>query len=96
MPNLTDQSTVTREALDAVRDALDIPHAATVGEQETRDRILVERAGHAVVMLQSILGGDTFDPAWSIAYLREQLAKHPAAGYKTWAERVAELDAAAS
>lgn len=96
MPNLTDQSTVTREALDAVRDALDIPHAATVGEQETRDRILVERAGHAVVMLQSILGADTFDPAWSIAYLREQLAKHPAAGYKTWAERVAELDAAAS
>lgn len=92
MPNLTD----AREALEAVREALDVPHAATVGDQEIRDKILVERAGHALVMLQGILGGDTSDPAWSVAYLREQLAKHPATGYRTWAERVAELEAAAS
>jgi hypothetical protein len=25
--------------------------------------------------------------------MREQLAEHPATGYKTWAEQVAELDA---
>jgi hypothetical protein len=77
-----------------VLEALDIPHAATAGDQETRDKILTERAGHAVVMLKSILGGDTFDPAWSVGYLRERLAGHPATGYRTWAERMAELDAA--
>jgi hypothetical protein len=31
-----------------------------------------------------------------VAYLRERLAEHPAEGYKTWDERVAELDAARS
>ena len=43
-------------ALAAIAEALDIPHGATAGDQETRDRILLERAGHAVVMLRSILG----------------------------------------
>jgi len=46
-------------------------------------------------MLQGILGRDPIaDVAWSTAYLRERLAEHPATGYKTWVERVAELDAA--
>ena len=81
-----------RDALAAVLEALDIPHAATVGERRTRDAILVERAGHARAMLVGILGGD--DVPWSAAYLRARLAEHPAEGYKTWAERIAELDAA--
>lgn len=53
--------------------------------------------GRAVVMLQSILDGDhpIPDAAWSVAYLRARLAEHPATGYKTWDERMAELDAAA-
>jgi len=29
-----------------------------------------------------------------VEYLRARLAEHPAVGYKTWDERVAELDAA--
>jgi hypothetical protein len=29
-----------------------------------------------------------------MAYLRERLAEHPAEGYKTWDERVIELEAA--
>jgi hypothetical protein len=83
------------DALAAVREALDIPNAATVGDQETRDAILVERARHAVVMLAAILDGDApLGIPWSVAYLRARLAEHPAAGYKTWDERVAELDAA--
>lgn len=83
------------DALRAVREALDIPHAATVGDDETRAKILDERTGHAVAMLQGILGRDTTpDIPWSVGYLREQLAKHPAEGYKTWDERMAELDAA--
>jgi len=94
-------STITldaRELLDAlvvVREALDVPNGATVGDQEARDAILIERAGHAVVMLQGILGGDaTPDIPWSVAYLRARLAEHPAEGYRTWDERVAELEAA--
>ncbi|MGH3193113.1 MAG: hypothetical protein ACRDOL_38860 [Streptosporangiaceae bacterium] len=83
------------DVLRAVREAIGIPHGATVGDQEVRDAILVERAGHAAVMLAGILGADaTVDIPWSVAYLREQLAKHPAVGYKTWDERAAELEAA--
>ena len=83
------------DALRAVREALGIPHAATVGDQEVRDAILVERAGHAVAMLDGILGKDPFpDVSWSVAYLRARLAEHPATGYKTWEARVAELEAA--
>ena len=86
-----------RDALEAVREALDIPHAATVGDEDTRTPILLERIGHAVVMLRSILDDDRAghpDIPWSVAYLRARLAEHPAQGYKTWAERMAELDAA--
>jgi hypothetical protein len=84
-----------REALEAVRDALDIPHAATVGEQRVRDAILIERAGHAAVMLNAILDGEHPAPdiGWSAAYLRARLAEHPAAGYRTWQQRMAELGA---
>jgi hypothetical protein len=82
-----------RDALAAVFEALDIPHGATVGDQEIRDRILLERAGHARVMLASVLDPDRAghpDVEWSVGYLRARLAEHPATGYKTWQERVAE------
>lgn len=82
------------DALRAVLEALDIPNAATVGDQRTRDKILVERADHARLMLRTVLGHDTHDPAWAIEYLRARLAEHPVTGYKTWDERMAELDAA--
>ncbi|HEX5292723.1 MAG TPA: hypothetical protein VFX25_27955 [Streptosporangiaceae bacterium] len=77
-------------------EAIDIPHGATTGDQEARDRLLVERAGHAVVMLRDLLRRqmDPDDALWGIGYLRDRLAEHPATGYKTWAERMAELDAA--
>lgn len=84
------------DALYAVWQALDIPNAATAGEQVDRDRILIERARHVVIMLAAILGDEHPhpDPAWSVAYCRARLAEHPAAGYQTWDERAAELDAA--
>ena len=67
------------DALAAVREALDVPNGAIMGDQQTRDAILIERAGHAVVMLQGILGRDaTPGISWSVAYLRAQLAEHPA------------------
>jgi len=86
------------DALAAVREAIDIPHSATVGDQEVRDAILVERVGHAVAMLGGIFdriedGRDTMI-TWSADYLRARLAEHPATGYKTWNERMAELETA--
>jgi len=84
-----------RDALEAVRDALDIPHAATNGDDEIRARILDHRVAEALVMLRGILREDTpADVAWSAAYLRDRLAEHPAAGYETWDEAVAETRAA--
>jgi hypothetical protein len=82
------------DALGAIREAIDIPYAATVGDDETRAKILDQRLGHAVAMLQGILSDDPIaDVSWSVAYLRERLAEHPATGYRTWGERVAELEA---
>ena len=84
-----------RDALEAIREALDIPYAATVGDEEIRAKILDHRLGHAVAMLRGVLAEDiAADVPWSVAYLRAQLAKHPAEGYKTWDERMAELGAA--
>jgi hypothetical protein len=85
----------SRETLEAVLEALDIPHAATVGDDEIRAKILEHRLGHTVVMLKSVLREEhpTPDIPWSVAYLRTRLAEHPAPGYKTWAARVAELEA---
>ncbi len=82
------------DALRAVLEALDIDSGATVADGEIADRILLERAGHARAMLQGLLGRDPIrDVPWSVGYLREQLAKYPATGYRTWAEAVAELKA---
>ena len=85
------------DALRAVREAIDIPHPATVGDGETYDRILKERVLHAVIMLQNIVRDDGRPRSadvipWSIEYLRARLAEHPAEGYKTWDERVAEME----
>ena len=84
------------KALTAVLEALDIPHAATVGDDENRAKIMEHRVDHTVVMLNSILHEEhpAPDVAWSVAYLRARLAEYPATGYTTCAERVAELDAA--
>jgi hypothetical protein len=85
-------------ALRAVLEALDIPHPATVGDGEVRDRILGERVMHTVVFLRGLLTDLTDD--WAAAraergldYFRQKLAEHPAAGYRTWDELVAELHA---
>jgi hypothetical protein len=84
-----------REALAAVLKAIDIPNAATQGEQELRDKILLERVGHAAVMLRGILGEDAHPGIpWSMGYLRARLVEHRATGYMTWQERVTELEAA--
>jgi hypothetical protein len=71
------------DALRAVHEALAIPHAATVGGAEIRQRILGERALETVVVLDVLLGQRPYDPQSTVNYLRERLAEHPPVGYAT-------------
>ncbi|MEU7743344.1 hypothetical protein [Nonomuraea sp. NPDC049158] len=88
------------DALRAVLEALDVPHAATIGGEETRCRVLGRRTVHAVIALRA-LAEPNARMDWEIADLRERLAEHPPTGYvtqeqaqaalaegKTWAEAV--------
>ncbi|TDB83571.1 hypothetical protein E1264_27950 [Actinomadura sp. KC216] len=72
----------TRAVIDAVLEALAIPHAATVGHEETRAKILDERLSLTVVVLENVAMRG-FDLAWSLECLRERLAEHPPTGYVT-------------
>jgi hypothetical protein len=84
-------------ALTAVREALDIPHAATEGDEEVRAKIMEQRVMHTMLFLRGILDRDrrSYRSAEDdVAYLRDRLAEHPAEGYKTWDESMAELEAA--
>jgi hypothetical protein len=91
----TPESGELLDALHAVAEALDVDPGATVGDGEIADKILIERAGHARAMLAGLLGRDPIpDVRWSVAYLRARLAEHPATGYRTWVEAVADLKAA--
>lgn len=75
------------DLLAAVREALDIPHPATLGDSERHAEILAERVSHAVIALCSVLdGGPSLGIEWTTSYLREQLAKVPATGYRAWGE----------
>lgn len=83
------------DALRAVLEALDIPHPVTAGDGEIHGEILAERTMHAVIALRNIMDSKcTPDVPWNVAYLRTKLAEHPAEGYKTWPELVAETKAA--
>lgn len=72
----------TRTVLEAVLEALDIPYAATVGQSETRQKILDERLIYLKVTLKAILrDGGQLDE--HLPYLSEKLAEHPPIGYVT-------------
>lgn len=80
----------TRAVVEAVLEALDIPSAATIGFERTRNEILLDRVMHTVITLQFMLW-DADDPPFSrldpmrqLVYLRERLAEHPPVGYITW------------
>jgi hypothetical protein len=80
------------DALAAVLEALNIPHPATVSDEQVRDEILAVRVMHTVVFLEALARDREIglDPARSLAYFRDKLAEHPATGYRTWHEAVAE------
>src|SRR5437899_12394265 len=95
----TDMAALYRDALVAIREALAIPHAATVGWEEKRQQVLDRRLTHAVVALEGILeasptemlGGRSLI-AHQTAYLRDRLAEHPADDYITTAEAHAAVE----
>jgi hypothetical protein len=76
-----------RDLLKAVLTAVDIPYPATVGDAARHQEILSERVMHTTITLRHVLAreGTQFpaDLPWETAYLRDQLAAHPPAGYKT-------------
>lgn len=84
-----------RQVLEVVREAIDIPHPATAGDGRVHGDILFMRTMHAMTMVRSILDGESTSPPWSVRYCREQLAKHPATGYRTWDDVKREQQASA-
>lgn len=73
----------TRAVVDAVREALDIPHAATVRGNEARQKILSERTTELVVVMTYLSRDPGADIPSQLAYLRERLAERPPVGYVT-------------
>jgi len=86
------------ELLDMLRvvvEALDIPDAACVGDEEIRRPILDDRTGVMLTSLKLMLdrGPDQADVAWTAGYVRERLAQTPATGYRTdYAEVIADRE----
>ncbi|MGW3646673.1 hypothetical protein [Streptomyces sp. NPDC000878] len=83
MQDRTPQGAV-RDLLAAVLEALDIPSPATMGDTETHDRVLNDRAMHAKIALRSALEEHPLGIEWTTTYLRERLAEHPPVGYRHW------------
>lgn len=77
-------NTETRAVIDVVLEALDIPYAATVGQEETRAKILDRRLMWTVTVLRTMFDGPhPPESDWALSYLREKLAEHPPVGYVT-------------
>ncbi len=83
-----------RDLLAAVLEAINIPHPATVGDTEAHDRVLNDRAMHAVVAIHDVLrDGPSLGVEWTTRYLRERLAEHPTDGYRHWLAPAADSEA---
>lgn len=81
----------TRAVVEAVLTALSIPHAATTGGEEARQKVLAERTMRTVVALRAVRDGGPV--AWHLEWLRSMVADCPAVRYVT-AEQARERVAA--
>lgn len=71
-------------ALEAIRDALTLPYAATVDGDKARAKIFENRLMYVTSFLNDVLAERPgMDLGWEIAFLAERIAKHAAAGYVT-------------
>lgn len=87
LASIGDARDAYRAALEVVREGLAIPYAATVGDDEKRAAILHERLMHVLLMVGQILNPTSaLGAEWELDYCREQLAKHPATGYRVFGE----------
>lgn len=89
----------TRAVLDAVLEAVNIPHAATIGHERTRAAIIVNRLIVLQVTLQSILDESrptSPDLDEDLRFMRERLTQFPAEGYVTHEQAHQRLEAGAS
>lgn len=71
-----------REAMDAVLEALDIPHPATAGDVPMYRHVLEGRVSQVRIMLHAILAAGNTDIAWEVTYLRKRLTELPPTGYR--------------
>ncbi|MEU3203549.1 hypothetical protein ABZ702_06630 [Streptomyces cyaneofuscatus] len=72
-----------RALLDAVLDAIDIPHPATIGDTEAYQVALDRRAALAVTTARAALAENPDDIGWNADHLRRRLAEHPPTGYRS-------------
>ncbi|MFD7746727.1 hypothetical protein ACFV2V_13775 [Streptomyces sp. NPDC059698] len=83
---MSDTTADLRALLDAVLDAIDIPHPATTGDSDTYRAVLDRRLGLAVIVGRAALAEGPDSVAWNTAYLRRKLAEHPPTGYRHYAD----------
>jgi hypothetical protein len=67
----------TRELLATIRDALDLPHAATAADDEKRERLRGDNAVRVVSSLDYLLTSKHADVALVARMLRDMVAEHP-------------------
>ncbi|MEU8277404.1 hypothetical protein ACFYOK_29585 [Microbispora bryophytorum] len=86
------------DLLRAVREALDLPHAASLDGDKTRDEILGRRLLSVGSVLSCVLDDGVPADYLSVTarFLRDQTAKHPATGYVTHEQAMAEVKAGKS
>ncbi|MFF9688967.1 hypothetical protein [Streptomyces sp. NPDC014623] len=72
-----------RHLLEAVLEAIDIPHPATIGDQDAHRALLEARASLAVTVARAALAEHPDGIGWNADYLRRKLIEYPATGYRT-------------
>lgn len=88
---------IYRQALELTREALAIPHPATLGDVEVHQQILGERIMHVLLMIGSVL--DDRGPSQlgftnaerathAMEYCRGKLAENPPEGYRSLGQHV--------
>ena len=79
-----------RELLAMVLEAIDLPHGATVRDDQVRTAMLSQRLSHVTAALRIALRDD--DPGFAVRYLKNH-QQFPEPGYRTWERAAAELNA---
>ncbi|MDQ0795595.1 hypothetical protein [Streptomyces sp. B1I3] len=68
-----------RALLEAVVEAIDLPHPDTVGDADAYRDLLDRRAGLAVIVARAALAEEPDAYGWNAAYLRRKIAEYPIA-----------------